>query len=84
MELLTGLLCAAALKCHWGYTTIISCLTAIPPHILLLSNMDTVLTKYISLSEQVDDDLNAELDERNIIGGYNTKILMEYFQGEHY
>ena len=57
-------------------TTNMLCLTAIPPHISLLSKMDLLLLKQGNLVEQVVGGVKKELDERNMGGVFNIMRLI--------
>ena len=50
----------------------------IPPHIYILSKMNLVLTKQDEMVKQVVEALSLELDDHNIVGGYNTVKLMHF------
>ena len=72
------LLSSAVYKFPWDDTSNMPCLTGIPPHTPLISKMYIVLAKQGALEKQVVDALKLELYERNIRGGYNNMILMEF------
>ena len=52
-----------------------------PPNIYLPNKTYNALKIRVHCQEKVADALKTELDERNCVGGYNNKSLMEYFQG---
>ena len=52
----------------------------ITPHILLLSNMNTVITNQGVLSEEVVGALSTVFNDHNIIVVYNSSSMIGYFQ----
>ena len=52
-----------------------------PPQIYLLSNIDTIITKKVVLSEEAVYALKVVLDRLNILSGYNTTRLIEQYPG---
>jgi len=75
-ELLKG----AVYKYPWEMTDITPRLTGIPPHVTMLTKMDTLLKNQDAAADSLMAQIKQELDERNMGGGYNAVTLMNFFE----
>ena len=58
-------------------------LTGIPPHILVLSQLDSLTRSQLKITNEVTDRMKNELDNRDIGGDYHASKLVEEMGEAH-
>jgi len=58
-------------------------LTGIPPHILVLAQLDKLTRSQLTVADDVVNRMRDELDNRDIGGGYHASRLMNEMQSAH-
>ena len=72
-------LCAVTQTLSYDDTSNTHILTGAPPYIII-TKIDSLLTNQCELKEQVNEALQIDIDEQNIVGGYNTIWMMGFFK----
>ena len=67
----------------WDKDNISPVLTGIPPHILVLAQLDKLTRSQLTIADDVVNRMKEELDNRDIGGGYHASQLMNEMHSAH-